>query len=146
LGTLDITRRIENEKNSTEVQSNLVNSLSKLTSTHWATHLRSTFNNLNEETIYATIDPGAIIRNIVNHLQNIRRNVDEFTRTNDENLLIKLQLSIDTSINQPREIQKETLLITNNQLFNTFKTLLIDGSLELNQKVNQALDYVSDDR
>jgi hypothetical protein len=37
-------------------------------------------------------------------------------------------------------------LIASSQIFNTFKTLLIDGSLDLNQKVNQAIDdFCNDD-
>jgi hypothetical protein len=71
--------------------------------------------------------------------------MDSFLETNDENLLISLQSCFNSSIQRLQKIEKETLLIASSQIFNTFKTLLIDGSLELNQKVNQAIDEICGD-
>jgi hypothetical protein len=67
----------------------------KIAAIDWTFQIRLTFPMINEETIAATLDPGAIVRIMVNKLQNIRRNVIDFMETNEENLLIKLRTSID---------------------------------------------------
>jgi hypothetical protein len=71
--------------------------------------------------------------------------MDIFLDTNDENLLIRLRSCFNSSIQLLQKIEKQTLLRASSQIFNTFKTLLIDGSLDLNQKVNQAIDDICND-
>jgi hypothetical protein len=78
-------------------------------------------------------------------LQNFRRYLREYENSNDTSQLIRLQSSFNTAIDYFKESEKETLLFPSTQLFVTFKTLLIHGSIELLQKVNLAIGNILED-